>query len=75
LQTLPAPASVRIFKNMVSQLNSYRNFIDIKTKEGQALVANAIEKFTKPLVGDERLSLAGSSFQMLKDMILCLGSC
>ena len=59
---------------MVSQLNSYRNFIDIKTKEGQALVANAIDKFTSPLVGDERLSLVGASFQKLKDMILRLGS-
>ncbi|MGL6008733.1 MAG: hypothetical protein ACRC1D_04680 [Culicoidibacterales bacterium] len=56
-------------------MNSYRNFINIKTKEGQAALANAIDKFTSPLVGDERLSLAGSSFQKLKDIILRLGSC
>jgi hypothetical protein len=60
---------------MVSQLNSFRNYIDIKTKEGQAFVANAIDKFTSPLVGDKRLSLVGSSFQKLKDMIIRLGSC
>jgi hypothetical protein len=55
---------------MVSQLNSYCNFIDIKTKEDQAALANAIDKFQSPLVGDDRLSLVGSSFQKLKDNIL-----
>jgi hypothetical protein len=56
---------------MVSQLNSYRNFIDIKTKEGQAALANAIDNFQSPLVGNNRLSIVGSSsFQELKDNIL-----
>jgi hypothetical protein len=59
---------------MVSQLNSYRNFIDIKTKEGQAALANAIDKFVSPLVGDNCLLHVGSSFQKLKDNILQLGS-
>ena len=59
---------------MASQLNSYRNFIDIKTKEGQALVSNAIDKFTSPLAGDERISLIGSDFQKLKYNINHLGS-
>jgi len=52
---------------MASQLNSYRNFIDIKTKEGQALVSNAIDKYVSPLTGDDRISLSGTSFQKLKD--------
>jgi hypothetical protein len=60
---------------VVSQLNSYCNFIDIKTKEGQAALANAIDKFQSPLVGDNRLLLVGSSFQKLKDNILQLASC
>jgi hypothetical protein len=55
---------------MVSQLNTYRNFIDIETKEGQAALANAIDKFQSPLVGNDCLSLVGSSFQKLKDNIL-----
>ena len=59
---------------MVSQLNSYRNFIDIKTKEGQAALGYAVDKFISPLVGNELLLLVGSSFQKLKDMILQLGS-
>jgi len=50
-----------IFK-MASQLNSYRNFNDIKTKEGQALVSNAIDKYVSPLTGDDRISLSGTSF-------------
>jgi hypothetical protein len=58
----------------MSQLNSYRNFIDITTKEGQALVVNAIDKFTSPLTGDDRIALTGSHFQKLKDNILRLGS-
>jgi hypothetical protein len=60
---------------MASQLNSYCNFIDICTKEGQALVSNAIDKFSSPLVGEDCISLIGSNFQKLKDNINCLGSC
>jgi len=59
---------------MASQLNSYRNFIDIKTKEGQALVSNAIDKYVSPLTGDDRISLSGTSFQKLKDNLLRLSS-
>ena len=59
---------------MASQLNSYRNFIDIKTKEGQALVSNAIDKYVSPLTGDDRISLSGTSFQKLKDNLLRNGS-
>jgi hypothetical protein len=59
---------------MASQLNSYRNFIDIKTKEGQALVSNAIDKYVSPLTGDDRISLSGTSFQKLKDNLLHLSS-
>ncbi len=70
---LLAPATIQVFK-MVSQLNSYCKIIDIKTKEGQAALANAIEKFGSPLVGDNRLLLVGSLFQKLKDNILQLGS-
>jgi hypothetical protein len=58
----------------MSQQNSYRNFIDITTKEGQALVANAIDKFTSPLTGDDLISLNGSHFQKVKDNIFRLGS-
>jgi hypothetical protein len=58
----------------MSQLNSYRNFIDITTKEGQALVANAIDKFTSPLASDDQISLNGSHFQKLKDNVLRLSS-
>jgi hypothetical protein len=66
---LLAPAPIQIFK-MVSQLNSYRNFIDIQTKKGHAELANAIDKFVSPLVGDNCLLLVGSSFQKLKNNIL-----
>jgi hypothetical protein len=59
---------------MASQLNSYRNFIDITTKEGQALVSNAIDKYVSPLTGDDRISLSGTSFQKLKDNLLRLSS-
>jgi hypothetical protein len=54
-------------------LNGYRNFIDIQTKEGQALVSNAIEKFISPLPIDEHVQLLGKDFQNLKDNLLCLG--
>jgi hypothetical protein len=59
---------------MASQLNSYRNFIDITTKEGQALVSNAIDKYVSPLTGDDRISLSGTSFQKLKENLLRLSS-
>jgi hypothetical protein len=59
---------------MASQLNSYRNFIDIKTKEGQALVSNAIYKYVSPLMGDDHISLSSTSFQKLKDNLLRLSS-
>jgi hypothetical protein len=59
---------------MTSQLNGYRNFIDIRNKEGQALVSNAVDKFISPLVGDERVQFLGKYFQKLKDNLLRLGS-
>ena len=59
---------------MTSQLNSYRNFINIRNKEGQGLVSNAVDKFISPLVGDERVQLLGKDFQKLKDNLLRLGS-
>ena len=55
---------------MASQLNGYRNFIDIRNKEGQALVSNAVDKFISPLAGDERVQLLGKDFQKLKDNLL-----
>ncbi len=58
---------------MASQLNGFRNFIDIRNKEGQALVSNAVDKFISPLVGDERVQLLGKDFQKLKDNLLRLG--
>ncbi len=51
---------------MSSQLNGYRNFIDIQNKEGQSLVSNAIDKFISPLAGDERIQLIGKDFQKLR---------
>jgi len=59
---------------MTSQLNGYRNFIDIRNKECKALVSNAIDKFISPLVGYERFQLLGKDFQKLKDNLLRLGS-
>jgi hypothetical protein len=58
---------------MTSQLNGYRNFINIRNKEGQALVSNAVDKFISPLVGDERVQLLGKDFQKLKDNLFRLG--
>ena len=58
------------FLNMASQLNGYRNFIDIQNKEGQALVSNAVDRFISPLVGDEHVQLLGNDFQKLKDNLL-----
>jgi len=58
---------------MTSQLNSYRNFIDIRNKEGQALVSNTVDKFISPLAGDERIQLLGEDFQKVKDNLLRLG--
>ena len=55
------------FLNMSSQLNGYRNFINIQNKEGQALVSNAVDKFISHLVGDECIQLLGKDFQKLKD--------
>ena len=52
---------------MTSQLNGYRNFINIRNKEGQSLVSNAVDKFISPLVSDERTQLLGKDFQKLKD--------
>ncbi len=60
---------------MASQLNSYRNFINIGNKEGQTLVANAINKFNNPLIGNERISLVAKDHQKLKDNVNCPGSC
>jgi len=54
-------------------LNSYRNFIDIRNKEGQALVSNAVDKFISPLVSGERVQLLGKDFQKLKGKLLRLG--
>ena len=62
------------FLNMASQLNCYRNFIDIQNKEGQSLVSNAVDKFISPLAGDECVQLLGKDFQKLKDNLLWLGS-
>jgi len=59
---------------MASQLNGYRNFINIQIKEGQALVFNAVDKFISPLVGDERVQLLGKDLQKLKDNLLQLRS-
>jgi hypothetical protein len=59
---------------MASQLNGFHNFIDIQSKEGQALVSNAVDKFISPLVGDERIQLLGKDFQKLKDNLLWLES-
>ena len=54
---------------MTSYLNAYRNFIDITTKDGQALLSNATDKFESPLIGDNKISLrpGGKDFQRLKD--------
>jgi hypothetical protein len=38
------------------------------------LVSNVIDKFTSPLVGDERIALIGPDFQKLKDNVSRLGS-
>jgi hypothetical protein len=59
---------------MTSQLNPYCSYIDIWTKEGQALAWNATDKFISPLLGNNHISLAGTSFQRLKDNILWLGA-
>jgi hypothetical protein len=51
-----AIAIVRIFK-MTSYLNAYRNFINISTKDGQAVLSNATDKFKSPLIGNNKISL------------------
>jgi hypothetical protein len=58
------------FLQMSSDLNSYRNFINIQNKEGQSLVSNAIDKFISPLAGDECILLLGKDLQQLKDNLL-----
>jgi hypothetical protein len=63
------------FLKLTSQLNHYHNCIYIWTKEGQALASNATDKFISPFLGVNRISLAGTSFQKLKDNILWLGAC
>jgi hypothetical protein len=55
---------------MSSQLNSYRNFINIQNKEGQSLISNAIKTFISPLAGDEHVQLLGKDFQKLNDNLL-----
>jgi hypothetical protein len=55
---------------MASQLNGYRNFIDIKTKKGQSLASNAVDKFISPLIGDEHIQLISKDFQKLKNNLL-----
>jgi hypothetical protein len=40
------------FLHMASQLNGHCNFINIRNKEGQSLVSNAVNKFISPLAGD-----------------------
>jgi hypothetical protein len=60
---------------MASQLSGYCNFIDIRNKEGQSLVSNAVNKFISPLAGDDHVQLLGKDFQKLKDNLLQLGSC
>jgi hypothetical protein len=46
---------------MISQLNPYRNYIDIWTKKGQALASNANDKFISPLLGNDHISLINDS--------------
>jgi hypothetical protein len=57
---------------MTSFLNTYRNFINVSTKEGLTLLSNATDKFDYPLKGDERISLrsGGRDYQKLKDTLL-----
>jgi hypothetical protein len=59
---------------MTSQLNPYCNYIDIWIKGGQALALSTTDKFISPLLGNNRISLAGTTFQKLKENILQLGA-
>jgi hypothetical protein len=54
---------------MTCYLNAYCNFINISTKDGQALLSNATDKFEGPLIGDNKISLrsGGKDYQKLKD--------
>jgi hypothetical protein len=54
---------------MTSYLNAFCNFINTSTKDGQALLSNATDKFEGPLIGDNKISLRprGKEFQKLKD--------
>jgi hypothetical protein len=47
---------------------------DIRNKEGQSLVSNAISKFISLLDGYDCVQLLGKDFQKLKDNLLWLGS-
>jgi hypothetical protein len=57
---------------MVSYLNTYCNFLDVLTKDGQTLLSNATDKFESLLVGDQSISLCpgGNDFQLLKDNLM-----
>jgi hypothetical protein len=59
---------------MTSYLNAYRNFIDNTSKDGQALLSNATDKFESPLIGDNKISLrpGGKDYQRVKDNLACL---
>ncbi len=59
---------------MTSYLNAYRNYINISTKDGQALLSNATNKFKSPLIGNNKISLwpGGKDYQTLKDNLTCL---
>jgi hypothetical protein len=56
---------------MSSYLSANRNFIDIATKEGQALLSNATDKFESPLQGNDKISLCSNRnhYQKFKDNI------
>ncbi len=54
--------------------NPYHNFIDLLTKEGQALFSNATDKFKSPLQGNNKISHrpGGQDYQKMKDALSCL---
>jgi len=66
--SLPLQSFGFYFK-MTSYLNLYPNFINVTTKDGQALLSNATDKFESPLIGDNKISLqpGGKDYQRLKD--------
>jgi hypothetical protein len=59
---------------MTSYFNAYRNFTNISTKDGQALLSNATNKFKSPLIVDNKISLrpGGKDYQTLKDNLMHL---